>query len=546
MAKITIEELSESLKEYLNGLGLTEAQVQELIDNMQEEVIGNKEELATSDKSSIVAAINELFQSANNGKELIANAIGEPLDSNDTFSAMSNDINGLLSTFKTNMMNNGITVESSDKFKSLIDKLKGLTEGGGNKGIRYVEGNINLNYDSGEYGYGDVYNHTVTTSLDFVPTIIFVQMETNNVGSYPTGSMKKYMYISNLTTYDEELYGYTDHLVIKINNISANSFNINITAAKNAYGSFKHWYAIGVGEEDTTLRDSLADILENKGVDVTEEDDMASLISKVDGISSGLDIISATTLPATGKENQICVITENPVDSFMMSSDFNDVTTDESSIVLYLGNTATGDATEGTLVKIVSDNLTTNYYFVKVCQGENRLDSYIYQNGAWELLTQSAIYFIENGVERNNSYFGGMVVNSKGWLFYNDDEKGLVAYGNNGDIEKFGTPTNKINFSLYNYIEVKASVSDSTSTTLNLGIGTTVETRGYVFPCNSTFNSIDIAYATSTYIRKSFRATTGQTQIYDISSWTGEGYLVLHCTNGGYGRYFRILDMKFY
>lgn len=62
MAKITIEELSGSLKEYLNGLGLTEAQVQDLIDKMQEEVIGNKAELATTDKSSLVAAINELFK----------------------------------------------------------------------------------------------------------------------------------------------------------------------------------------------------------------------------------------------------------------------------------------------------------------------------------------------------------------------------------------------------------------------------------------------------------------------------------------------------
>ena len=32
------------------------------------------------------------------------------------------------------------------------------------------------------------------------------------------------------------------------------------------------------------LRDSLASILENKGVDVTEEDDMASLITKVDNL----------------------------------------------------------------------------------------------------------------------------------------------------------------------------------------------------------------------------------------------------------------------
>ena len=41
MAKITIEELSGSLKEYLNGLGLTEAQVQELIDKFEDEKIGD-------------------------------------------------------------------------------------------------------------------------------------------------------------------------------------------------------------------------------------------------------------------------------------------------------------------------------------------------------------------------------------------------------------------------------------------------------------------------------------------------------------------------
>ena len=43
---------------------------------------------------------------------------------------------------------------------------------------------------------------------------------------------------------------------------------------------------------------------------------MASLITKVDGISGGLDIISATELPANGRENQICVITDNPTDNF--------------------------------------------------------------------------------------------------------------------------------------------------------------------------------------------------------------------------------------
>ena len=58
MAKITIEELSDSLKEYLNGLGLTEAQVQELIDKFEDEKIGNVDNLQTESKL-IVNAINE-------------------------------------------------------------------------------------------------------------------------------------------------------------------------------------------------------------------------------------------------------------------------------------------------------------------------------------------------------------------------------------------------------------------------------------------------------------------------------------------------------
>ena len=50
------------------------------------------ENLLTESKD-LVGAINELFQSANNGKRLIANAIGNPLiTANSTFSAMSESI----------------------------------------------------------------------------------------------------------------------------------------------------------------------------------------------------------------------------------------------------------------------------------------------------------------------------------------------------------------------------------------------------------------------------------------------------------------------
>ena len=132
MGEIRKDNLHESLIQELNELGNID------LSGKQDKT---DESLLTESKD-LVGAINELFQSANNGKELIANAIGEPLNAEDTFQAMSNDINGLLSTFKTNMMNNGVTVEANDRFKTLIDKIATMVEEGSGKGIHYAEGVI--------------------------------------------------------------------------------------------------------------------------------------------------------------------------------------------------------------------------------------------------------------------------------------------------------------------------------------------------------------------------------------------------------------------
>ena len=78
--------------------------------------------LVTTDKT-IVGAINELFQNANNGKELIANAIGEPLSSNDTFSAMSDKINDMKSDLKQVLTDEGVSVSNTDTMASLITKI---------------------------------------------------------------------------------------------------------------------------------------------------------------------------------------------------------------------------------------------------------------------------------------------------------------------------------------------------------------------------------------------------------------------------------------
>ena len=179
--RITIDGLSTSLREYINNLGLTEEQVQQLITRFENEKIGDVRTLTTENKT-VVAAINELFQNANNGKELIATAIGEPLNSNDTFSAMSTGINGLLSTFKTNMMNNGVSVTGSDKFKQLIDKIATLADSEG-KGIQYDSRTVTPSeIKTGSFDYyalGNFFNgnnsyYLTISDLKFTPSVIII------------------------------------------------------------------------------------------------------------------------------------------------------------------------------------------------------------------------------------------------------------------------------------------------------------------------------------------------------------------------------------
>ena len=276
----SIEEITTDDVKFSDGTTVTDAHngVVAHIEDVGAVAYGNKAkigetELATTDKT-LTGAINELFQSANNGKELIANAIGEPLSSEQTFSAMSNDINGLLSTFKTNMMNNGVTVESGDKFKQLIDKIANMVEEGEGKGVKFASGDtIEINYTS-RTDYGTV-KTTINTNLNFTPNYVFVCVDT-----LINSKTHKNVVFSNL--YKTQIAGGTlDGTTITVTDIRQESFKISVLDSSFNLGAGT-WYAIGVGEEDTTLRDSLASILQDSGVEVTEEDDMANLITKVD------------------------------------------------------------------------------------------------------------------------------------------------------------------------------------------------------------------------------------------------------------------------
>jgi hypothetical protein len=155
--------------------------------------IGDMTLLETGSKDTLVNAINEIQREAggvsnaienyeqiinnfNNDKRLIASVVGTPLNANDELAEMANDINGLLATFKTNMMNSGVEVNSGDKFKALIDKIKGLTEGEGNNGIQYNTGVYNHIYAGSNIEF-DI------TGIGFKPVILQL-CRTNNDGYF--------------------------------------------------------------------------------------------------------------------------------------------------------------------------------------------------------------------------------------------------------------------------------------------------------------------------------------------------------------------------
>ena len=272
------------MSKIINNLNQLEQQLN--LNELQDSVDNNLQ----TEAKSIVGAINEIV-----GKQVISNAIGAPLTDSDTWSNMETKINSLLSSFKTNMMNNGVTVESGDKFKSLIDKIATMVEEGEGKSIQYVEGTIDpaeltyvksfnyiegTNVKQGDYKYLDL-NYFNNSNMVIIHSIV----------EFLTGTSEFYMvYLCSNCVCVSKSIDYNTSSGVYFNNITT---DIPVVP-HNQYSTIHEcsYYYVEVGEEDTTLRDSLASILENKGIDVSDEDDMAGLIGKVD---QELDRINAET-----------------------------------------------------------------------------------------------------------------------------------------------------------------------------------------------------------------------------------------------------------
>lgn len=142
------------------------------MENLQDNIVEllNKTEdlsgLETSNKSSLVAAINEvaMLLDANNNsevenRELLSNTIGNPITSEDSIPQMCAKLNTMLVKFKENLTLVGSTTTDEDKFDTCIDKIKNLNvlKGivPGNETLVFSSGSINLNP---EYDYTPIEN----------------------------------------------------------------------------------------------------------------------------------------------------------------------------------------------------------------------------------------------------------------------------------------------------------------------------------------------------------------------------------------------------
>ena len=391
--------------------------------------VGDVADLETEVNTDIISAVNSLLvdrvdNAENMGK--LANAIGEPVTANHSVDEVVEGLGEMLSTFKTNMMNSGVMVESSDKFKQLIDKIKGLTEGEGNKGIQFASGEI----DNSSIDVFSNKSYTIQTDLSFTPNYIFVYTEAFGMNNATN------VVFSNINPITVEFSSYGTGSV-SITDITSSAFNINYTnnSSYSIWGTYNgRWYAIGVGEEDTTLRDSLASILIDEGVNVTEEDNMASLITKVDEEFDrknneienigGLDIICATELPNEVVNNQVVLITDVEPSIIKLTTVEKCNPTVEGEI-----NISYNVKENLNPLYISQGNILTVLYLyqAKLYNNDtvNILPAYIGVDNTWKDLNETLVILDAENRIANSEYFNNLTCT---WSSWGSDEPGEEEY----------------------------------------------------------------------------------------------------------------------
>ncbi|MGG6311554.1 phage tail protein [Paenibacillus macerans] len=140
--------------------------------------VGNKADLQTANKTNLVAAVNELFTSAGNGKSDWASVIGSPLAVSDTFAQLKSKTQIIKDTMAANLSAKGQTSTGAEALAQLVSKIGQIFQG-----KKFASGDATCSsmeqqytrYTSNPSGVAGSWLYDLTiTGLTFTPSLIFI------------------------------------------------------------------------------------------------------------------------------------------------------------------------------------------------------------------------------------------------------------------------------------------------------------------------------------------------------------------------------------
>ena len=268
-----------------------------------------------------------------------------------------------------------------------------------------------------------------------------------------------------------------------------------------------------------TIKEQVVNVLIEKGIEASTNETWVSLIDKLGEDSdsgSSLDIISATELPATGKEGQICVVMENPIDNYAIISPGNSIIPDSSVLLRY--NTGTPNYT------FQFGNQLLSYNFYSTSFNGTVYPSYYWENSSWNLLTQSYVPIVENGVTPVPGNPLTLNTSSNYFIFTEAGDEDCLIVPDSFDYNHLTTTTTPIDFGLYNKVEVDARVLSQGTKTCYIGRSDTARTAQQT-------TSVVAYYCYWHSQGVQISSTTTTTYTFDISEATGTGYLLFYSSN---------------
>jgi hypothetical protein len=492
---------------------------------------GSLSSLQTTAKGSLVAAINEVFQSGNNVKQKLVDAL----------------------------VAYGVNCSTSDTWDTLINHVAPKADSS-----LFIIKNNTLNSTYSFYGVsgtsGSSWKYSTTNGL-------YTNNSTGSSYEYVTTNQKlnfskiKSIKITAKCTSTEHATGYKIWSTSVVAN-ALNSSSVSQATKQSAYVPVGNTYVTRTFDVSSWTGEYYLGITRNsygghtfyiKDIEIELSEAAGGGLGTLESLMGGgaLDIISASSLPASGKENQICVVTNSPTDKYMISSDVQD---DDKTGIFCLTSTIPGSITYTS----TSKNTTVKYYMLYFSQNNTIVPSYIYKNGNWTPLTNNRIYLLKDGVYVNEDIFGGLTKTTTHTSYAVNYSAGTGIYGNaySSYYTHFISSVNRVNFTNFNKVVVRLKVNtDQYDYSGNYHAyvsawSTPKCVRGAYM--SDGYNNNNYLTNTLTPTNKSANREkfyfTGTWNYYeiDISSWTNTDYLTILIGDTNYCPYWYISDIYIY